>query len=328
MKSVYFMRRADGVGAVKIGCSKWPESRLTAMQVWAPEPLAIIATAPGGFEDEKRLHRQFDKLRLHGEWFEPAAPLLALIARVRATGELPPAPVNDRVVRMTALYKSGKTLQEIGDEFGITRERARQILRRHDVETLGYRPSVMRKSKASLASGTVLHLAAQGNTVQEIAEAVGDAAHNVRLVLGRAGVVAKRGYKRRAAGTVEKADSVAAAYRAGEKTADIAARHGIDQPHVFRLIRIAGVEPDRQARRSQTLNADTVVLEYRAGETLEALAARHGVCSGTIRRTVAKAGALRSRAENEAIRTAAVSKANSVRRARPTDTPEQSREAA
>ena len=31
---------------------------------------------------------------------------------------------------MRSLYESGKTLQEVGDVFGITRERARQIMRR------------------------------------------------------------------------------------------------------------------------------------------------------------------------------------------------------
>jgi DNA-binding CsgD family transcriptional regulator len=36
----------------------------------------------------------------------------------------------DRAASMRALYVSGRTLQEIGDEFGLTRERVRQILRK------------------------------------------------------------------------------------------------------------------------------------------------------------------------------------------------------
>ncbi|MET4210497.1 sigma factor-like helix-turn-helix DNA-binding protein [Bradyrhizobium sp. LA2.1] len=36
-----------------------------------------------------------------------------------------------RVKQMAALYKSGRTLQEIGDHYGITRERVRQLISRH-----------------------------------------------------------------------------------------------------------------------------------------------------------------------------------------------------
>lgn len=36
--------------------------------------------------------------------------------------------VDDRTKQMAALYKSGQTLQEIGDQFGITRERVRQLI--------------------------------------------------------------------------------------------------------------------------------------------------------------------------------------------------------
>lgn len=39
-----------------------------------------------------------------------------------------PTKVNERTLQMAALYKSGKTLQEIGDQFGITRERVRQLI--------------------------------------------------------------------------------------------------------------------------------------------------------------------------------------------------------
>lgn len=36
--------------------------------------------------------------------------------------------------QMAALYAEGKTLQNIGDQFGITRERVRQILARLGVQ--------------------------------------------------------------------------------------------------------------------------------------------------------------------------------------------------
>jgi len=38
---------------------------------------------------------------------------------------------SERSERMAALYKSGKTLEQIGTEYGITRERVRQIINKH-----------------------------------------------------------------------------------------------------------------------------------------------------------------------------------------------------
>lgn len=38
-----------------------------------------------------------------------------------------------RELDMCALYRSGKTLQEIGDQYGLTRERVRQLIARHGI---------------------------------------------------------------------------------------------------------------------------------------------------------------------------------------------------
>ena len=38
-----------------------------------------------------------------------------------------------RIKRMESLYKTGQTLQEIGDQFGLTRERIRQILKTRNI---------------------------------------------------------------------------------------------------------------------------------------------------------------------------------------------------
>lgn len=47
---VYFLRPAGQDGPVKIGCSTAPQSRLEQYMSWAPFPLEIVATVPGGFD--------------------------------------------------------------------------------------------------------------------------------------------------------------------------------------------------------------------------------------------------------------------------------------
>jgi hypothetical protein len=246
MSLVYFMRRADGVGPIKIGCSKWPVERITAFQHWSPEILGLAASAPGDFRDEQRLHRQFASTRLHGEWFEATPELLSVVAKVHASGKLPPAPADDRAVRIIAAYGGGATLQQIGDDFGITRERVRQILRRHDVPSLGWRPDLLQTSVAAKSKARVLALAGQGHTVPAIAVAVGDSRQNVLNVLRREGVTAVHAKKGRAQKTLAKADVVARMYRDGERIGDIAKTLGTYGPSIYRLLRIAGCEPDRK----------------------------------------------------------------------------------
>lgn len=53
---------------------------------------------------------------------------------------------------MAALYQEGKTLQEVGDAFGLTRERVRQILRRAGVaKTSGGSPLRTKRRRAAIA---------------------------------------------------------------------------------------------------------------------------------------------------------------------------------
>lgn len=61
---------------------------------------------------------------------------------------------NERSIRMAALYRSGKTLQQIGDEFGITRERVRQIITmRHGLRARdGGKSVAMKRTRARRAA--------------------------------------------------------------------------------------------------------------------------------------------------------------------------------
>lgn len=86
---VYFLAPVGG-GLIKIGCAKEPRVRLRGMIAWSPVPLEILTCAPGNFFDERKLHSMFFEHHSHSEWFRPCPELLALIARIKATGELPP----------------------------------------------------------------------------------------------------------------------------------------------------------------------------------------------------------------------------------------------
>ncbi len=77
---VYFAQAASGEGPVKIGYSGDPAKRLVLFQIGSPVLLAIWAVMPGQPADERRLHEEFAAFRLWGEWFQPADPILALMA--------------------------------------------------------------------------------------------------------------------------------------------------------------------------------------------------------------------------------------------------------
>lgn len=248
---IYFMRREDGVGPVKIGCSRVPKNRLREYQKWSPEKLKIIATAPGTFADEQRLHRQFADARLHHEWFEASPPVLSVVAKVAATGELPPASEDDRDRRIEALYRSGRTLQEIGEEYGVTRERIRQLLRKMGVPSYGHRYGIgKRKSKALLRKQEVLSLASSGTTVIEIARAIGSDPISVRRLLKEIGVKetpAKRGARFKP--HVElRSRQIVEDYRAGLRTVDICRKHGVCPPEIYRSLKRFGGDQLRRPR--------------------------------------------------------------------------------
>lgn len=76
---VYFVQRgADG--PVKIGYSKNPKGRLSALQTGIPEALQMLGVIPGGKSEEQSLHEEFHDARISGEWFRPVPRLMAFIA--------------------------------------------------------------------------------------------------------------------------------------------------------------------------------------------------------------------------------------------------------
>lgn len=149
-RRIYFLQREDGARLIKIGCSAYPEGRRKQIQIDMKVAVRLLAETiktDSGFEHERSLHRRFHASRVWGEWFRPTAELLTVIAQVAATQALPQGAEDDRRCDMARRYLAGETLRAIGDDFGISRERVRQILRADGVPSLGHRPEVARRGQ-------------------------------------------------------------------------------------------------------------------------------------------------------------------------------------
>lgn len=65
---------------VKIGFSRRVGWRLTALEQHLPLPLKVYTISVGGtVADERLLHSHFRRLRLEGEWFMLASPLIEFV---------------------------------------------------------------------------------------------------------------------------------------------------------------------------------------------------------------------------------------------------------
>lgn len=84
MRRIYFIKPIGMDGPIKIGCSSVPEQRLIALSVWSPYPLEVIATAPGTFKLETKLHESFADAHSHREWFRAIPRLLDALEKIKS----------------------------------------------------------------------------------------------------------------------------------------------------------------------------------------------------------------------------------------------------
>lgn len=82
---IYFVlnRRA---GAIKIGHSGSPVTRLCDFQVGSPDPLVILGTIPGDRPEEQALQQRFADYWIRGEWFQADESLLEQVRSLLETG--------------------------------------------------------------------------------------------------------------------------------------------------------------------------------------------------------------------------------------------------
>lgn len=85
---VYFMAPIGG-GPIKIGSSRNPVERLSAVGKWSPIAIELLAYSPGTHQIEFGLHAHFDAYWKHHEWFDPCIELVALVEFVKTNERLP-----------------------------------------------------------------------------------------------------------------------------------------------------------------------------------------------------------------------------------------------
>ena len=105
---VYYLQATSG-GPVKIGKTTNARARLMTLQTMAPHELTLLAVEPSFGEaadvngdriigdTEAIRHAQYDYLRLHGEWFDPLAPLIDHIQQSCLVVNLPARVVVERI---------------------------------------------------------------------------------------------------------------------------------------------------------------------------------------------------------------------------------------
>ncbi len=229
-REIYFLR-AKGMGGIKIGCSTDVSSRIVALQRHSIAPLYLMGKVPGTMAQESEIHALFHKQRMHGEWFKADRALSSFVRATLAAGIiiLPSVPAKKRWQRKNPseaslqrarefgdLYKSGQTLQEIGDKNGISRERVRQII-------------------------GLIGISGGHNQSVEIAARI--AKVKVQKVLRDKQIMARR--QERLEKTSLRNTRVVQMYKSGKRYSDISRECGVGVTHISKILHAENIAPNR-----------------------------------------------------------------------------------
>jgi hypothetical protein len=126
---VYFVLSPTN-GLVKIGFSKsYPDARLNQLRIGSPVPLERLAYFYATRRHERRLHRRFDHLWSHGEWFKDGPEIREAIRQRRGKEWVP---LGRKGKDPTPLYL-GFAMQRAEKRRDMIRARRRRLKKRHPV---------------------------------------------------------------------------------------------------------------------------------------------------------------------------------------------------
>jgi transposase len=264
---IYFARRKDGLGPIKIGCSAFPKKRLYQLGIDYQTTFELLACAPGDFLTERNLHLKFaahlvamqssrpgrkSAIPGHKEWFAANEEVLAFVAAVSETGSISLSKDECRERVFAERYLAGETLQEIGDAYGLTRERVRQVLRRIGVKSLGLREQhKLKPHELTVAEIAAAFAYRDGRELpKDICARFGLGREQLLTACRRLRIKTKpRGAPLRVDAKEVEA-KVASLYRQGASLDHIRSEFGWSHiTYVYRWLQRAGVKPTRRPRR-------------------------------------------------------------------------------
>jgi transposase-like protein/uncharacterized protein (DUF433 family) len=210
----------------------------------------------------------------------------------------------ERHLNMIEMYQSGKTLQEVGEHFGITRERVRQILHKFDVTSrkAGRTPKPIGED----VQRAIIDLYQGGNSQIQIGKFFPEIPfHAIRLILEGSGVEIRTGKEIWAEHPKRVPDDVREAvlkmYQEGATTVAVAERFGVAQSWVHKFIKQQGIlRPTKFfAGRVTTVIPEEqkklIIKRYLSGLNCSQVAQEMGMNQGTIAGIIRRYGLMRPR---------------------------------
>ncbi len=146
-----------------------------------------------------------------------------------------------RLEEMVALRAQGKTLDEIGEVFKVTRERVRQILTRggYDTHTRPLKPEELQAAQAYADGASLYEMAAKLKVTELVA----------KKVLRRAGIPLRKRCRASAVQADARAERIAELYASGSTLAAIVREVGLKNPNcIYRYLARAGVDFRRRPK--------------------------------------------------------------------------------